>query len=255
MTRGAVAALLALLALAGCSSGGSGTSAPTTTPGGDERAYVDAVYQGLIAETPTVSKDDLRCVAQAIVDGIGLGRLHDAGVTIAALRDPDFEPPEMIAREMKTAERVAFATTLQSCGIGRLVGASVAGSFGSLEGARRARAQECVARGFAGAPARRMIAGLMLNDVSIPDSMRLARITIDCVGLARLVANAGGFELGAAESACITRAGRADPTFLRLLADEFRNLPSTAKTARDRVGARVAACLTPAHRAALAPSA
>jgi hypothetical protein len=94
-----------------------------------------------------------------------------------------------------------------------------------------------------------MIAGLMLNDVSIPDSTRLARVTVDCVGLAPLVANAAGVELAAEETACIDRVGETETTFLRLLADEFRNIQSTAKRPQARLGVRVFACLTPAHRA------
>ena len=256
MTRRLAAALAALLVFAACSSGSDepSSSSSTTAAAGDESAYVDAVYDGLLTEAPPVSKDDLRCVAQAIVDGIGVGRFHDAGVTVAQVRDPDFEPPGSIADAMDTADRVAMATELQSCGIGRIVGASVAGSFGSLSGASAARAQQCFTRGFEGAAARPMIAGLMLNDVSIPDSTRLARVTVDCVGLAPLIANAAGVELTAAETACIDRAGATDTTFLRLLADEFRNIQSTAKRPQARLGIRVFACLTPVHRQAVAKS-
>jgi hypothetical protein len=255
MMRRLVAAAAALLVLAACSSGSdepSSAAITTTTGTGEESAYVDAVYDGLIAETPAAAPDDLRCVAQAIVDGVGVGRFHDAGLTVGQVRDPDFEPPASIADAMDTADRVAMATDLQSCGIGRVIGASVVGSFGSLTGELGDRARRCFARGFEGPTARRMIAGLMLNDVSLVDSSRLAGITVDCVGLAPLVANAAELELTAAESGCIDRAGRTDTTFLRLLADQFRNVPSTAKTAQARLGAQVYACLTPAHRVALA---
>jgi hypothetical protein len=199
----------------------------------------------------------MRCVARAIVEGIGVGRLHDAGVTVAALRDSDFEPPDSIAAAMNTADRVAMATDLQACGIGRIVGSDV-----SLQFARQKNPDAgidesdaaCFARGFEGPAARRMIAGLMLNDVSIPDATRLARITVDCVGLAALVAQSAGVALSDAESQCVDRAGRSDNTFLRLLADEFRNIPSTATTAQARFGLKVFECLTPAHRRALAAS-
>jgi len=94
----------------------------------------------------------------------------------------------------------------------------------------------------------------MLNDVSIPDATRLARITVDCVGLAPLVAQSAGVDLSDTESQCVDRAGRSDNTFLRLLADEFRNIQSTAKRPQARLGIRVFACLTPAHRQAVAKS-
>jgi hypothetical protein len=255
MTRVA-AALTALLVFAGCSSGGSSKPSSavtsTTSDAGDRGAYADAIYASLVAETPSVPEDDMRCVAEAIVDGVGVDRLHAAGVTVAQARRPDFEPPEAIAQSMNTRQRVEMATRLQACGIGRIVGVSVAGSFASLKGPSGARAQQCFARGFAGAPARRMIAGLMLNDVSIPDAGQLARLTVECVGLAPLIANASSLTLSAAEAQCIERAGRTDTTFLRLLADEFRDMPSSAKTAPARLGAQVFLCLTPAHRAAVA---
>ena len=70
MTRRLAAALAALLVFAACSSGSDepSSSSSTTAAAGDESAYVDAVYDGLLTEAPPVSKDDLRCVAQAIVD-------------------------------------------------------------------------------------------------------------------------------------------------------------------------------------------
>src|SRR5262245_30733969 len=111
MTRRVAAPLAALLLLAACSSGSDKASPTSTTAGsGDESAYVDAVYDGLLVEAPPVPKEDMRCVAQAIVDGIGVGRFHDAGVTVAQVRDPDFEPPASIADAMDTADRVAMAT-------------------------------------------------------------------------------------------------------------------------------------------------
>jgi hypothetical protein len=261
MSRRVAATVIALLVLAACSSGGeSDDASPTSTTSGanDEAAYVDAVFRGLNTETTGASDDDLRCVAQAIVDGIGVDRFHDAGVTVEQVGDPDFEPPQSIADAMNAVDRVAMAQGLQACDVGRIVGGDVSRQF-ARERAPDAEADAsevaCFGRGFEGPKARPMIAGLMLNDVSLVDSTRLARLTIDCIGLAPLIASAIGVDLTAAESACIERAGRTDTTFLRLLANEFRNIKSPAETASARFGAKVVACLTPAHRAALAPRA
>jgi hypothetical protein len=259
MTRRVVATVIALVVLAACSSGGgSDESAPTTTTTagtGDEAAYIDAVYEGLIAETSRASADELRCVARAIVEGIGVDRLHEAGVTVAQVADADFEPPQSIADAMDAADRRAMGERLQACDIGRIVGADVSLQFASKkspEGGPDSSEVACFGRGFEGPRARPMIAGLMLNDVSLADSVRLAQLTVDCIGLARLIANGTGVELSSGESACIERAGRTDTTFLRLLANEFRNIKSRAQNASARFGAKVVACLTPANRARLA---
>jgi hypothetical protein len=261
MTRRAAAVLAGLLLLAACGSGGSAkpssSATSTTVPAAGAGEYADAVYDGLLAGTPTRQKDDLRCIARAIVAGIGVDRLRSAGVTVADLRNPNFEPPSTIASAMGIAERVALATRLQSCHIGRIVGSQVALQFARSGGATArpdATQVACFARGFAGAAARRMIAGMMLADLSIPDATRLARLTVGCIGLASLVGNDLGIELSDAETRCIDRVGRTDTTFLRLLADEFRNLQSTPESARTRLGVRVFACLTPAHRVAAARS-
>jgi hypothetical protein len=257
VTRPIGAALAALLLLAACSSGSSKpSSAPSTTaPTGDTSAYVDAVYAGLVADTPTAPKNDMRCVARAIVDGIGVARFHDAGVTLSELHSPAFEPPSMIASSMSTAERVALATRLQSCGIGRIVGSQVSLQFArtkSPDAEIDPAAVGCFGRGFEGAGARRMIAGMILNDLSIPDSYRLARLTVGCIGLAPVVASRSGLRLAPAESRCIDRIGKAGTTFVQSLADEFRNVQPTSGGAAARLGVQVAACLTPAHRAAVA---
>jgi hypothetical protein len=246
MTRRLVAAAAAVLALAACSGGSS-----------DRAAYVDAASAGLLAETPTAPADDIRCVAQAIVEGIGVDRLRRAGVSVGELRNPEFEPPATIATSMDTAARIELATRLQSCGIGRIVGSDVALQFARTKRAdsdiRQADA-ECLARGFDGAEARRMIAGMMLGDLTIPDAERLARLTVECVGLARIIANDGGLRLTDAETECIDRAGRSDTTFVKALADRFRDVAPVATSAAERVGVRVVACLTPAHRRAVARS-
>ncbi len=156
---------------------------------------------------------------------------------------------------MNTAERVALATRLQSCGIGRIVGSQLSLQF-ALSGKADARPDAtqvaCFARGFAGSAARRMIAGMTLADLSIPDAERLAGITVGCLGLASLIGNQLGFALSRAESQCIDRVGRTDTAFLEVLADEFRNVQSTPRSAQGRLGVRVFACLTPAHRVAAA---
>ena len=250
MTRRITAVVAALLVCTACSSSGSAKSSSpstsTTAPGAADQ-YVDAVYGGLLAGTPTAPKADMRCIAGAIVAGIGVDRLRAAGVTLAELRNPEFEPPSTIAEVMGTAERVALATRLQSCGVGRLVGSQVSLQFAGGTNADPAEVA-CFGRGFAGPAARRMIAGMMLADLSIPDADRLAGITVGCIGLASLVGNELGVTLSDVESQCIDRVGRNDTTFRRLLADEFRNVQSTPRSAQGRLGVQVFACLTPAHR-------
>lgn len=255
MTPRIAVLLAALLLIAACSSSSSNPSGPTSTtaPAASAAAYIDATYQGLLAGTPAAPKADMHCIARAIVAGIGVDRLRSAGVTVAELRNPEFEPPSTIAQAMDTATRVALATRLQSCGIGRIVGSEVALQFARQKNPDAhidAADVACFGRGFEGPVARRMIAGMMLSDMSIPDADRLAGITVGCLGLASLVGNDLGVTLSAAESQCVDRVGRTDTTFRRLLADEFRNVQSTPQSAQGRLGVRVLACLTPAHRAA-----
>jgi hypothetical protein len=246
MTRRLVAAAAAVLALAACSGGSS-----------DRGDYVDAASAGLLAETPAAPKDDIRCLAEAIVDGIGVDRLRSAGVSVGELSNPEFEPPATIAKSMDTEARIDLATRLQKCGIGRIVGSDVALQFARTEnqGSDIEKSDvECFARGFEGAGARRMIAGMMLSDLTIPDADRLARLTVECVGLARIIGNDSGLNLTDAEAECIDRTGRSDTTFVKALADRFRDVAPAATSAAERVGVRVAACLTPAHRRAVAQS-
>jgi hypothetical protein len=260
MTRRVAAALAALLVFAACGSSGSAkpsSSSPvastSTTAPGNAGDYVEAVYSSLLAGSPTAPKDDMRCVAQAIVSGVGVDRLRAAGVTVADLRNPEFEPPPTIADAMGTEERVAFATRLQSCDFGRIIGTQLALQFaggGDVEPA----IVGCFGRGFEGAAARRMIAGLMLNDLSIPDANQFAGLTVGCIGLATLIANDVGVDLSGAEEQCINRAGRTDTTFLRRLAEELRTEQLAPRSARARLGVPVFRCLTRAHRVAVARS-
>jgi hypothetical protein len=256
VTRRIGAVLAALLVLAACGSGSSKPSSAvtSTSESANQNGYVDAVYDGLHAGTPDAPTADMRCIAGAIVAGIGVDRLQSAGVTLAELRNPNFEPPSTIAKAMNTAERVALATRLQSCGIGRIVGSALARQFAREQHPSVADPADvaCFGRGFAGPGARRMIAGMILADLGIPDADRLAGVVVGCLGLARVILSELSFTLSDAESQCVDRVGRTDTSFLRVLAAEFRNVQTPPASVRARLGARVFACLTPAHRVAVA---
>jgi hypothetical protein len=241
------AAVAALMVLGACHGNDSG----------DRTAYADSAYTGLASETPTAPKDDLRCIARAIVDGIGVDRLQSAGVTADELRNPEFEPPAMVAKSMDTAARIGLAARLQECDLGRIVGSDVALQFAGTKnpGSEIGRTDgSCFARGFDGPAAQRMIAGLMLSDLTIPDAERLARLAVECVGLGPMIANRFAVGLTDAEARCIDRTAPSDTTFVRTLAEQFRDVESTGESATSRLGASVATCLTPAHRRAVATS-
>ena len=185
MKRTFAAVAIAVVALAAC--GGSGSSKSGATPE-DTKAFIDATLAGLMASTPASQRatlrSDMSCLATAIVEEIGVARLKDGGVTPAKLRSPEFQPPAEVARSMTPTARRAFAVRLQKCGIGRMVG-----SQASLEFAKNNNPGvpidiakvRCIGRGFEGAAAQPMIAGMMLNDLSASDSQRLSRLIGGCL--------------------------------------------------------------------------
>jgi hypothetical protein len=259
--RKLAAVMIAVFAIAACGSSGSSKSGPatgSTVASREAKAFVDATLAGLIASTPKSQRanlqSDMSCLATAIVDGIGVARLKAAGVTLAKLRDPNFQPPARVARSMSAVSRRAFAVPLQACGIGRIIGSQAAQEFakGKNPGVPiDARAVQCIGRGFEGAAARPMVAGTMLNDPTAADAERLARLFVGCLDMAPILASGAGLTLSATEDRCIEGASRTDPAFVKLLADQFRGVKSTATSATTRFGASVIACLTPAHVAQL----
>jgi len=259
--RKLAAAMIAVLVVGACSSSGSSKSGPatgSTVASSETRAFVAATLAGLIASTPKSQRaslqSDMSCLASAIVDGIGVARLKAAGVTLAKLRDRNFKPPARMARSMSPAARRTFAARLQFCGIGRIIGSQAAQEFAQDKNPNvpiDARAVECLGRGFEGAAARPMVAGMMLNDPTSTDAERLARLFVGCLDMAPILASGAGLTLSATEDRCIEAASRTDPAFVELLAAQFRGVQSTASSATARFGASVIRCLTPAHVAQL----
>lgn len=251
--------VIAVLVLAACGSGSSKSASSTTSTSlsSEAKTFVDATLAGLRASTPKSQwaslQSDMNCLATTIVSEIGVERLKAAGVTPTKLRDPDFEPPARLGRSMSAAARRSFAARLQACGIGRMIGSEAARSLAQEDTPDipiDTREVQCFGRGFDGAAARPMVAGMMLNDLTAADADRLARLFVGCFDVAPIVAQGAGLKLSTTEDQCIKIAARTDPAFERLLAAEFRNV-QVKGSATERFGRSVLACLTPEHVAQL----
>jgi hypothetical protein len=137
-----VVALL-LLGGAACSDEGDATSAGTGAGGlsAAEQAYVDEALEGFDAEREApMTEADARCIATSMVEGVGVERLEEMGITPESFSD-DGDLPDGAVEE---ADAEAMVDGISECIDIR--GLFLAGF--NEDGSLSAEAEECLADAF-----------------------------------------------------------------------------------------------------------
>ena len=82
-------------------------------PGGDDRqAYVDAVAAGFVAEDFPSGEDELTCMAETVVDDLGVEAIVATGATPEQFAD---EGPSVVGAELDDDRALEIGTALTGC--------------------------------------------------------------------------------------------------------------------------------------------
>ena len=206
-----VGALAAAILVAGCgstdwktakvspSSPNSATSASTTAT---ERPYVDAMVISARAggsDKSEISPTTIRCMATAIVHGYSASAFAAAGITPAALRDPNSTLDTLPDPSDDRVTRIG--TALQHCNIGRYLALGFAQEVKINDAASIA----CLAGRFGAAPGARrfMVLSVLQRHTDLEAARALMGLFAGCVDLPSLVLRAANVQVDATTRACL----------------------------------------------------
>src|SRR3954471_6560953 len=262
---------LCVALFAGCGGDDFNTTAPrataartkmTTPPpvtASERAAYLDAAERGVLDDPRKpdgLTDTQGRCIAGALVDGIGVRRLEAAGISTEELRQPGYDFPSRFAPSIPRAVKEDFGARLQGCGLGALFGSAIAASFGGSKNPPNPVEVECITTAFGSPEYRELLANSTLEaKPSLSTSLALARLLLNCLSFGRLVANEASSQniaLSGDEVACIDQAARASTALRRFLADKIAGRTVDNGRAAREFGFALASCLTPSHLRQLA---
>jgi hypothetical protein len=221
----------AALALAACS-GSSKSASPTTvapfttsstgTAAGQTAAgkpWVDALVRSATSapnRPASTSPQQVRCVANAIVDTFGAAAFPAAGYTIAKVSDPN---SKLNALPVTNAELDALGRRVQSCRLGELFAPQLAAEF---PGTARPTTNACIASHLdADTSAGRFLAlGFLSRDPDRPAARALVDVLAGCVNFAAVAAQDLS-QLTPTERACVAPKLAASPQYRDIIAEEI----------------------------------
>jgi hypothetical protein len=262
---GALVLSAALLAACGGTDYNSVTSssttarknAPTTTlvpvTAADRAEYLQAAERGVLDDPRNAdfTEAQARCLASALVDGIGVRRLRAAGIEPDDLRRPDYDLPPRLEASLSHAVKRDFGARLQACGLGELFSKAIAGSVGAGTNAPTPAELQCIGAAFQAPQQRELLANALLETrPSASSALGFARILLGCISFGRLVAEgarSNNVSLAGDEVSCIDRAARTSTGLRGFLADKIRGRAVDSQTAVREFGLAMARCLTPDH--------
>ncbi|MDP9333243.1 MAG: hypothetical protein M3Q30_08055 [Actinomycetota bacterium] len=207
-----VGALAVAVVLAGCGStdwkaakvspSASPKSAQSASTAAAERPYVDAMVvsaQAQGSDKSGVSPTTIQCMATAVVDGYGASAFAAAGITPAALRDPN---STLDALPDPSDDRVtSIGTALQHCNIGRAV------ALGFAEGVKinDAASITCLAGRFSAGPGARrfLVLSVLQRHADLEAAHGLIGLFAGCVDLPALVLRAANVHVDTTTWACL----------------------------------------------------
>lgn len=82
--------------------------------GGDGQAYVDAIME-TSADDETLSEDQNRCFAEAVVSGLGVEAFEEAGVTPDDIRENPDDSPSDLGIDFSEEQADSFWTAANTC--------------------------------------------------------------------------------------------------------------------------------------------
>jgi hypothetical protein len=261
-----VAALVAVLVVCSCGGGSSKTAkasstttttassgTTTTVESAETSAWVAAAAAGVGGSDLKVSASDAECLGRALVETVTVGKLKAAGVTMAALRDPNTDLPPGLAASLSPATKLALGAALQACA-GGVFGALLVQAFAQsndphyqLDAASRA----CVNRWFATPEGHALASAAALNvDPTKADASQIADVIVTCLDVATLLMPEFHVTFTSTERTCINQVARSGTALRDAFASSITN--SGSNTAANRFGADIIKCLTPEHLAQIA---
>jgi hypothetical protein len=253
--RAPVAIALGALLVAGCGGsdlkGRAPSATPTTVESAETHAWAEAAARG-VASSPDikVSNSDAECLGRALVDNVTVERLKAAGVTKAALEDPNKNLPASVGRSLPSTQKRALGAALQACG-GGLFGRAMAEGLAQEVGhgyTLDAEARKCVDQWFSSPDRQTLLASLALNAPTTTEGAQLADLMVTCLDVATLLSPGMHTTFDSNERECINRVARTSRELRSALEAEISgNANSSTKHLEEIFGASIVKCLTPQH--------
>jgi hypothetical protein len=217
------------------------------TPTATDQEYVDALIEGLLAadDTPdSVSDEDARCLAQAIVDVYGAGDFEDADLSVADVRDPDADLGALSGPDAEQARQLGEG--VQACRVGDAFAVSFAEGLSAGE-----EGEACVAQRLDDDPDVAPFLGALMvtrDEASARDAAALIDVLVECVDL-----GAGFiqqfFTLTEAELACLDTELEGTDEFKEFMARSLVGEDVNENDLGAATGPALTTCLTPARLA------
>jgi hypothetical protein len=219
-----VGALAVAIVLAGCGStdwktakvspSASPQSATSASMAATERAYVDAMVISARAggsDNSEISPTTIRCMATAIVHGYSASAFAAAGITPAALRDPNSTLDTLPDPSNDRVTRIG--TALQHCNIGRYL------ALGFAQGVKinDAPSITCLAGRFGAARGARrfMVLSVLQRHADLEAAHALIGVFAGCVDLPELVLRSANVQVDATTRACLLESLKASGSALK----------------------------------------
>jgi hypothetical protein len=184
-----------------------------------------------------------------LVETVTVAKLKAAGVTMAALRDPNGNLPPRLAASLSPSNQLALGTAIQACA-GGLFGTLLAQGFARSTGNGSridAASRACVNTWFAASNHDAIVAKAVLNvDPTKADSAQIGDLIVTCLDVAALLQPAFHMTFTTGERACINQVARSSSVFRSDFASSIAG-SSPSATTNEAMGATIVKCLTPAH--------
>jgi len=261
-----VAVLVAVLVVGSCGGGSSkaakASSTPTTTASpvttttvesAETSAWVAAAAAGVGGSDLKVSASDAECLGRALVETVTVGKLKAAGVTMAALRDPNADLPPGLAASLSPATKLALGAALQACA-GGVFGTLLVQGFAQSNDPHYqldAGSRACVRQRFSTPEGDALVSDAALNvNPTQADASKIADVIVTCLDVATLLMPEFHVTFTSTERTCINQVARSGTALREAFASGITNSGST--NAATRFGADIIKCLTPEHLAQIA---
>ena len=237
VTSCVVIMLFASVVLGACGGDDGGSTAT-------DQQYVDALTDGLLdaPEAPdTLSEDDARCVAEAIVDVYDASDFEDADLTVSDVKDPDTDLGALPGPSKEQARQLGAG--VQACKIGDVFAAIF------IEGIGAGRdGQPCVAKRMDEDKELAPLLGVsMLTEdvISAADAAKLVDVLVDCTDLGAAMVKQSGWRLTDAELACLDKELEGADGFKQYVARLFAGEDVNEDDLGAATGAALTKCITP----------
>jgi hypothetical protein len=241
MRRGVIVCVVIML-LAGAVLGACGGDDNGSTA--TDQDYVDALVDGLLADPnapDTISEDDARCIAEAIVDVYGAGDFEEADLSVSDVKDPDSDLSALPGPSKEQARSIGEG--VQAC----KVGDSFAPLFIEGFGADKA-AEPCIAKRLDDDKDVAPLLGTSIitdDEISQADAAVLVDVLAECIDLGAIVVKEFGLPLTDVELACLDKELEGSEVFRQYVARQIAGEKVNEDDLGAATGTAITKCMTP----------